>query len=233
MEMDALFPFGASIGKQSTTPIAEAIHDHEVAARAILPYVKFLELGLSSPNTKNLRELLGKQFLRDNIQVVHGVMDEMGIHVPLVIKISPDEPLQVLDDITEVAIDEKVDAIAATNTTINPEIKRSYGGMVLEKGGVAGDDPRFRRLSTGVVAYVYSRVKDSGIDVWGVGGVKNDQTALEKIKAGAKVVQTVTGIRTSGPFMASRTNIGLVRTIEQDGVKNISEYVGVDYKKYL
>ena len=116
--------------------------------------------------------------------------------------------------------------IIATNTTNSPEIKATYGERWRnEAGGISGDDPAFRALATEKVAYIY-QATHGAITIIGVGGVKDAATALEKIKAGATVVQVVTGIRGEGTAIAGRINRGLVAYMEKEGVNSISELVG-------
>jgi len=125
-------------------------------------------------------------------------------------------------------LDNGLTGIIATNTTINPDIKAKYGEWWRnEAGGLSGDDPDYRKLATEKVAYIYRETKGK-IDIIGVGGVKDAQTALEKIKAGAKVVQVVTGIRGEGTALPGRINRGIVSYMEKEGVKNIQELVGIE-----
>jgi dihydroorotate dehydrogenase len=121
--------------------------------------------------------------------------------------------------------------IIASNTTINPDIKAKYGEQWRnEAGGLSGDDPNYRKMATEQVAHIYRETKGC-IDIIGVGGVKDAQTALEKIKAGAKVVQVVTAIRGEGTVLPGRINRGIVSYMEKAGVKNIGELIGVDVAK--
>src|SRR5205814_6977409 len=122
-------------------------------------------------------------------------MDEMGKRKPLFIKIAPDLTNEAVDDVIDVVVNNNVTGIIATNNTNDIQIKRKYGEFWAQKsGGLSGDDEGFRAMSTDKISHIYRQTKGS-IEIIGVGGVKDAATAIEKIKAGAKVVQVVTAIR--------------------------------------
>ena len=131
-----------------------------------------------------------------------------------------------MDDVIKVVIDNKLSGIIATNTTNNPKIKKKYGDeWENQQGGISGNDGDFRLLSTIKIEHIYKQTGGS-IDIIGCGGIKDTETALEKIKAGAKALQIVTGLRGEGPSIAYKINYGLVRYMIDEGVGNITELVG-------
>ncbi len=110
-------------------------------------------------------------------------------------------------------------------------MKAKYGERWrTQQGGLSGDDPDYRRMATEKVAYIYRHAGDR-LDIIGVGGVKDAETALEKIKAGAKALQIVTALRGEGTAVAGKINKGLVEFMEREGVKSIGELVGADSGK--
>ncbi len=149
---------------------------------------------------------------------------------PLFVKIAPDLTDQALNDILMVVIDNGLAGIIATNTTTNPDIKAQYGEQWRnEPGGLSGDNPDFRRMSTQKIAHIY-RATGSKLEIIGVGGVKDVETALEKIKAGAKVVQVVSSIRGEGTSLPGHINRGLVAYMEKEGLKSLDEIRGIAVK---
>lgn len=220
-------PIGISIGKNKDVEEINAPAAHAFVVRWMYDIASYFVINVSSPNTPNLRALQDKEPLTRIVQEVLGVMDEFGIRrKPLFVKIAPELTREAVDDVIEVALDNGLTGIIATNTTVSPELKARYGERWRnEAGGLSGDDPDFRKMSTEKVAYIYRNVGDR-LKIIGVGGVKDAESALEKIMAGASLVQVVTAIRGEGPTVAGRINRGLVEFMEHEGVKSIQELVG-------
>ncbi|HEV2579638.1 MAG TPA: quinone-dependent dihydroorotate dehydrogenase, partial [Ktedonobacteraceae bacterium] len=182
-------PIGISLGKNRDVDAEDAPEAHAAVARKLYDDAAYFAINVSSPNTPGLRELQDKASLTQIVQAVNQAMDEKGARKPLFVKIAPELTDEAVDDVIQVVVDNKLTGIIATNSTINQEIKAKYGEKWRnEAGGVSGDDVDYRRMATAQVAYIWRETRGS-IDIIGVGGVKDAQTALEKIKAGAKVVQ--------------------------------------------
>ena len=227
---ESRIPIGISLGKNKEVPIEDAPQAHATVAERMYDYAAYFAINVSSPNTPGLRALQDKKPLTDIVQAVNETMDRMGGRKPLFVKIAPELSRGALDDVIDVVLDYGLTGIIATNTTIDPDIKARYGERWRnEAGGLSGDDADFRRMATEKVAHIYRETKGR-IDIIGVGGVKDAQTALEKIKAGAKVVQVVAGIRGEGTALPGRINRGIVDYMEKEGIKNINELVGNDVK---
>lgn len=221
-------PIGISIGKNKYVPDRVAPEMHAIVAKTLYKDASYFVINVSSPNTPGLRKLQDKGPLTEIVLAVNGAMDEMGGRKPLFVKIAPDLTNTAVSDVIQVVLDNGLTGIIATNTTINPDLKAKYGeGWRNEAGGLSGDDPDFRKMATEKVAHIY-REAGGAIEIIGVGGVKNAETALEKIMAGAKVVQVLTAIRGEGTKVAGKINRGIVQYMEKEGVKNISELIGVD-----
>ncbi len=221
-------PIGISLGKNKEIAVEDAPQAHATVAEELYEYAAYFAINVSSPNTPGLRELQDKKPLTDIVQAVNETMDRMGGRKPLFVKIAPELSHGAVDDVIKVVLENGLTGIIATNTTINPDIKAKYGERWRdEAGGLSGDDTDYRKMATEKVAYIYRETKGK-IDIIGVGGVKDAQTALEKIKAGAKVVQVVTGIRGEGTAVPGRINRGLVEYMEKEGIRNIHELIGVD-----
>jgi len=223
-------PIGISLGKNKEVPPQDAPEAHAVVVKKLYEEAAYFVINVSSPNTPGLRALQERGPLTDIVQAVNGTMDEMGDRKPTFVKIAPDLTNEAVDDVIRVVADNNLTGIIATNTTISPEIKAKYGeNWRNEAGGLSGDDPDFRRMATEKIAHIY-RQTGGKMEIVGVGGVKDTATALEKLQAGARIVQIVTGIRSEGPTLPGRINRGLVEWMDQEGVKNINEIVGADHK---
>lgn len=224
-------PIGISLGKNKDVAAEDAAQAHATVAKSMYDYAAYFALNVSSPNTPGLRALQDKKPLTDIVQAINETMDESGGRKPLFVKIAPELSPGAIDDVIEVVLDNSLTGIIATNTTINPSIKAKYGEHWRnEAGGLSGDDPDYRRMATETVAHIYRQTQGK-IDIIGVGGVKDKETALEKMMAGAKVVQVVTGIRGEGTALPGRINRAIVDFMEKEGVSSIQEFVGISVKK--
>lgn len=223
-------PIGISIGKNKDIPDKAAAEMHALVTKKLYEHASYFVINVSSPNTPGLRNLQDKGPLTDIVQAVNGAMDEMGGRKPLFVKIAPDLTNDAVNDVIVVIADNGLTGIIATNTTIRSDLKANYGEKWRnEAGGLSGDDEEFRKMATEKVAHIF---KETGgkMEIIGVGGVKDTETALEKIKAGARTVQIVTGIRGEGTNLPGRINRGLVEYIEREGIRNIGELVGQSVK---
>ncbi|KKR81100.1 MAG: Dihydroorotate dehydrogenase [Candidatus Daviesbacteria bacterium GW2011_GWA1_41_61] len=221
-------PIGVSLGKNKDVPVEDTSRAHAVVAKQLYHHAAYFEINVSSPNTPGLRQLQNKGPLTDIVQAVNQTMDEMGGRKPLAIKVVPDLTFQAVDDVIQVAIDNHVPIIIAANTTVNTDIKAKYGERWRsEAGGLSGDDPDFRRMSDRIIAHIF-RQAGQQLDIIGVGGIKDDWTAMEKIMVGAKAVQVVTGLRGEGLSLPGSITRGLVNWINlRRDVKTINDFVGV------
>lgn len=224
-------PIGISLGKNKEVPVEDAPYAHATVAERLYDFAAYFAINVSSPNTPGLRALQDKKPLTDIVQAVNQIMDSRGERKPLFVKIAPELSPAAIDEVIEVVLDNGVTGIIATNTTVNPDIKAKYGERWRnEAGGVSGNDPDYRSVATQQVAHIYRQTQGE-IDIIGVGGVKDAQTALEKIQAGAKAVQLVTAIRGEGIAVAGRINRGIVDFMEKEGVGSLRKLVGVDVRQ--
>lgn len=228
-------PIGLSVGENkdlaevdSPEPHAEA---YAIVVKKLYRLASWVAINVSSPNTPKLRRLQGKEWLVYIVKEVINVMEQMGGRKLMFVKVAPDLTREQLDGVIEVVLDYKL-GIEATNTTNNSDIKAKYGECWRnEQGGLSGDDPDFRRMSTETIAYIY-HASCGRIPIFGIGGVKDTGTALEKIMAGGRALQLVTALRGEGPCVAGNINGGLVNFMDKEGVKSIQEFVGVNAHLY-
>lgn len=225
-------PIGISIGKNKNVPDEDTPKVHAYVASLLYEFASYFVINVSSPNTPGLRKLQDKEPLMVIVQAVNRAMSEEGGRKPLFVKIAPDLTDSAVDDVIQVVIDNGVTGIIATNTTNNPEVKARYGEKWRnEAGGLSGEDPEFRRMATEKIAHIY-KVAGNKIEIIGVGGVNSAETALEKMQAGAKVIQIVTGIRGEGTTLPGKINRELIDWMDRNGIKDINQVVGSEVSKY-
>lgn len=190
---------GLNIGKNATTPIERAVDDYLICLEKVYPVADYIAINISSPNTKNLRQLQGESEL-DNLlsQITNArerLTQEHARYVPLALKIAPDIDDAQTVNIADALIRHKIDAVIATNTTITREsVKHLKNG--LETGGLSGAP--VKDFSTHVIREL-KKVLGDQIPIIGVGGILSGEDAQEKIEAGASLVQVLTGMIYSGP----------------------------------
>lgn len=193
---------GGNIGKNKTTPNEKAAEDYLICFDALYDYVDYFVVNVSSPNTPNLRELQEKEPLKDLLNTLQKRNHERSAqHKPILLKIAPDLTDNQLLDIIEIVSETKIDGVIATNTTISRE------GLVSENkketGGLSGK-PLIER-ATEVIRFL-SEKSNKSFPIIGVGGIHSPADALEKLEAGASLVQLYTGFIYEGPGLIKKIN---------------------------
>jgi dihydroorotate dehydrogenase len=196
---------GLNIGKNAATPIERALDDYLLGLRAVYPLlterVGYVAINISSPNTKNLRALQGGDEL---VNLLHGLRDERqrledahGRRVPMAVKIAPDLADPDLPRVADALVAHGMDAVIATNTTLARE---AVAGLphAEETGGLSGAPLRER--ATAVVALLSAHLRGT-LPIIGVGGILHGADAVEKMQAGASLVQIYTGLIYRGPAL--------------------------------
>ena len=191
-------------------------------------HLDFATVNVSSPNTEKLRDLQGKEALSALLAGVLEVRDTLNRKIPIFLKIAPDLTEAEIEEIAEVALEQKIDAVIATNTTLDRAGLQSQHRD--EMGGLSGA-PLFEK-STRVLARL-SYVTEGKLPLIGVGGVSNADQAYAKICAGASAVQLYTALVYGGLSMVQDILVGLDRLIEKDGFANVSEAVGTKRSDWL
>ncbi len=194
---------GVNIGKNKDTPNDRAADDYEACLEKLYPHVDYVTLNVSSPNTQGLRELQNAEALADLIKKVRNkrekLRDKHGRNVALALKIAPDLDDAQIRAIAAVARREQIDGIVATNTTVSRESVMQYP-FGKEQGGLSGAPLRER--STRVLK-VLSQELQGEIPLIGVGGILCGADAVEKLDAGATLVQIYSGLIYRGPQLIS------------------------------
>ncbi|WP_114636962.1 quinone-dependent dihydroorotate dehydrogenase [Polynucleobacter necessarius] len=190
---------GLNIGKTASTPIEEASKDYIFAMEAVYEIASYITVNISSPNTKNLRDLHGEEMLRELLgsldQERKSLSDRHGVRKPLFLKIAPDLDHDDIHLIADLMLEFGMDAVIATNTTISREAAQGMEHSS-EAGGLSGAP--VREASNRVIKALKARVGDQ-LPIIGVGGILTGADAREKIMDGASLVQLYSGLIYSGP----------------------------------
>lgn len=200
---------GGNIGKNKITPNEEAVNDYVINFNVLFDVVDYFVVNVSSPNTPNLRDLQEKEPLTKLLNTLQDINLKKGKPKPILLKIAPDLTDSQLDDIIDIVKSTKIAGVIATNTTI------SRGGLTVSKekvekigaGGLSGK-PLTKR-STEVIRYLKQK-SNNAFPVIGVGGIHSAEDAIEKIQAGADLIQLYTGFIYEGPALIKSINKALV-----------------------
>jgi len=205
---DRNFIIGGNIGKNKVTPNESATDDYLMCFDALHDLVDYFVVNVSSPNTPGLRELQDKEPLTKLLATLIAENSKLGKPKPILLKIAPDLTDAQLDDIIAIVEDTKIDGVIATNTTISREGLKSPESIIREAGGVSGKPVRER--STEVIRYLHSK-SNGAFPIIGVGGIHSAEDAIEKLNAGASLVQVYTGFIYEGPALVKRINKKLLK----------------------
>lgn len=192
---------GVSIGKNETTPLDKAADDYLLCMEKVYPYADYIAVNISCPNTPDLTDLQQSDTFTNLIKPLKDAQAKLseanGTYVPLVVKISPDLCDNELRSLCKVCMEQHVDGISCTNTTVSRDIIHGMS-HANEWGGLSGQ-PLFHR-STRILKLV-SEMVDNSIPLIGVGGISNAVQAREKIEAGASLVQIYSSLIYQGPHV--------------------------------
>ncbi len=201
---------GGNIGKNKSTTNEDAINDYEYCFNALFNVVDYFVVNVSSPNTPNLRELQDKEPLTHLLNHLQKINNSKPKRKPLLLKIAPDLTNSQLDDIIDIVASTKIDGIVATNTTIARE-PLSYSKTEIDAFGMGGLSGKpLTKRSTEVIAYLKTK-SNNAFPVIGVGGIHSPEDAIEKIKAGADLIQLYTGFIYEGPGLIKKINKEFIR----------------------
>jgi len=197
---------GGNIGKNKNTPNEKATDDYRYCFKALFPLVDYFVVNVSSPNTPGLRQLQEKEPLKNLLAELHRLNNKHTKPKPILLKIAPDLNEKQLDDIIEIVTETGTQGVIATNTTISREGIQSKNKM--EKGGLSGKP--LTKHSTEVIRYLHDK-SNAAFPIIGVGGIHSSEDALEKLKAGASLVQLYTGFIYRGPKLIKEINEAILK----------------------
>jgi dihydroorotate dehydrogenase len=219
----AALAVGVNIGKTKVVAAAAAGDDYRRSAARLAPHADYLVLNVSSPNTPGLRDLQAVEALEPLIAEVRAALAEAGHDgLPLLVKIAPDLADEDIDAIADLALRTGLDGLIATNTTIaraglaaGPDAIARAG-----EGGLSGAPLAERSLA--VLRRLRERVGDRVVLI-SVGGIETPADALERLRAGATLVQAYTGFVYGGPLWPVRVHRGLARLLRDAGFESVAE----------
>ena len=197
---------GGNIGKNKVTPNEEATSDYEICFEALFDYVDYFVVNVSSPNTPNLRALQEKEPLTQLLQTLQNKNIAKANPKPILLKIAPDLTDDQLMDIIDIMAETKIAGLIATNTTLSREGLLSEAKN--EAGGLSGK-PLTKR-STEVIRFLADK-SNRAFPIIGVGGIHTPEDALEKLAAGASLIQLYTGFIYEGPALVKAINKAILK----------------------
>ncbi|MEY8848456.1 quinone-dependent dihydroorotate dehydrogenase [Psychroserpens sp. XS_ASV72] len=197
---------GGNIGKNKTTPNEAAVEDYKICFNTLFDYVDYFVVNVSSPNTPNLRALQDKEPLTNLLKTLKSENDKKLSAKPILLKIAPDLSDDQLMDIIEIVSETQIDGVIATNTTISREGLHSKNKA--EVGGLSGK-PLANR-STEVIRFLAQK-SNKAFPIIGVGGIHSAEDALEKLEAGADLIQLYTGFIYEGPKLIKDINKAILK----------------------
>lgn len=200
---------GGNIGKNKNTPNEEAVSDYVNCFDRLFDVVDYFVVNVSSPNTPGLRELQEKEPLMNLLNTLQQRNIKNSVRRPILLKIAPDLSNEQLDDIVKIVQQTGIAGIIATNTTINRENLLSPTKLRNEAGGLSGR-PLTKR-ATEVISYLAEKSKGK-FPIIGVGGIHSPNDAIEKLKAGASLIQLYTGFIYEGPGLVKSINKRILKS---------------------
>ncbi len=211
---------GGNIGKNKNTSNENAISDYVTCFHELVDWVDYFAINVSSPNTPNLRALQERDALSNLLTELVRINRQKITPKPIFLKIAPDLNESQLDEIIEIVIQTGISGVIATNTTIErTNLKTSQ--KIIEQIGIGGlSGLPLKEKSTEVIRYI-SKKSNYAFPIIGVGGIHNEKDALEKLDAGASLVQLYTGFVYEGPGIVKRINRSILKKKnERTTVKN-------------
>lgn len=198
---------GGNIGKNKSTPNEKAVEDYSICFDKLYEVVDYFVVNVSSPNTPNLRELQDKKPL---LEILNQLVFQRNLWIkknkpnkPILLKIAPDLTYSQVDDVVEIVLESGIDGIVATNSTLSREGLITAKEIIISagEGGLSGKI--LAEKSTEMIQYIHQKT-DGKLPIIGVGGVHDEISAMDKINAGAGLVQVYTGFVYGGPKLIKK-----------------------------
>ena len=215
---------GINFGKSKITSLSKATEDNLTSLKLLIPYCDYAVINVSSPNTEGLRKLQDPILLRELLREVKNLEN----CPPLFVKIAPDLSYKDIEDICQLIIDENIDGIIATNTSLDRlgfeqrKIKQTGQLLSEENGGLSGKP--LQRKANQIIRHIHNI--DNKINLIGVGGIDSPESAWERICSGASLVQIYTGWIYKGPQLVPNILNGLIKQINIHQLSNVREAIG-------
>ncbi|CAG5077080.1 quinone-dependent dihydroorotate dehydrogenase [Parvicella tangerina] len=202
---------GGNIGKNTKTTDGHLLEDYEYNYRKLHAYVDYFVINVSCPNIGNIAKLNDKNFLIELLSTLKAINNELGKDRPILLKIGPDRTNEGLDEVIEVIAKSGIDGVIATNTATDRSNLKTTPEKLAEigNGGLSGQPLKDR--STEVIRYL-AKKSNKAFPIIGVGGIHSAEDAIEKIEAGADLVQIYTGFIYEGPKLVKKINQAILKS---------------------
>ena len=204
---------GGNIGKNTLTPNYNAIDDYKRCFEALYDVVDYFVLNVSCPNVGDIKELQDADKLLETLGILKEMSGLKPVRKPILLKISPDLNYFQLDELVDIAFKTGTDGFVATNTTIKREGLSTGKARIEEIGNGGLSGLPLKNRSTEVIRYIFEKSKGK-IPVIGVGGIMDADDAIEKLNAGASLVQVYTGFIYSGPSIVKKINKAVLKALK-------------------
>ena len=200
---------GGNIGKNTQTSSENYTTDYELCFKGLYPFVDYFVLNVSCPNVGSHAKLNDKSYLIELISAIQKLNNQEIIQKPILLKIAPYLNNNQLDEIIELVAETKIDGVIASNTSTTRNNLKASNRLLKEigNGGLSGQP--IKELSTKVIKYL-AQNSNKAFPIIGVGGIHSAEDALEKIEAGADLVQIYTGFIYEGPGLIKKINKALL-----------------------
>ncbi len=215
---------GINFGKSKITSLSKATEDYLTSLKLLIPYCDYAVINVSSPNTEGLRKLQDPILLKELLREVKNLEN----CPPLFVKIAPDLSYKDIEDICQLIIDENIDGIIATNTSLDRlgfeqrKIKQTGQLLSEENGGLSGKP--LQRKANQIIKHIHNI--DNNINLIGVGGIDSPESAWERICSGASLIQIYTGWIYKGPQLVPNILNGIIKQINLHQLSNVKEAIG-------
>ncbi len=205
---------GGNIGKNTATPNEVAVEDYKKCFTGLYPYVDYFVVNVSCPNISNLSKLQDQDALENILKELATIRASQPDVKPVFLKISPDLNLKQVDETLNIVEKTKIDGLVVSNTTVSREGLKTDNEEVhkIGNGGLSGVPIRDR--STEMIRYI-SQKTNKKLPIIGVGGILSAKDALEKLDAGASLIQIYTGFIYSGPGLVKRINKACIKRLKK------------------
>lgn len=218
-------PVGINLGKNAATPIEQAAQDYTAGLKRLYLYADYFTINISSPNTKNLRDLQSEQALGDLLEEVsrqrQALTRTFRRRVPIAVKIAPDVDDDSISGIAELLVAHGMDAVIATNTTIDrPDV--GDNPLAQETGGLSGKPLQERALA---VTRLLFQALDGRLPIIGAGGISTAEDAWQRMLAGADLLQIYSGFIYHGPSILADIVTGLQHKVADTGCSTLQEAI--------
>jgi dihydroorotate dehydrogenase len=201
---------GGNLGKNTLTPNTEAVNDYVTVFNGLFDYVDYFVVNVSCPNISDLRELQDQEALINILEKIQHINKAKNHPKPVLLKVSPDLNEAQLDEVIDLAKNMLIDGVVAVNTTITRNGLTASESTIksIGNGGLSGKP--LKQRATEVIRYL-SEKSGKAFPIIGVGGIETPEDAIEKLEAGADLIQVYTGFIYEGPFIAKKINQAIIR----------------------